>query len=283
MNNCSEYGCISIATQIVHTQFGVKMYCDMHFRNKIQILKPQRTVKIISEAVVELKNLVHEASFKILLESAQTIKAVQLKTQTDLEILSQFFNDSRTQIELFESKELNLTEDFSIILNGEPHFLNHFKELSKKLKDFENNFKSKSIQSHCWKPIEKKHEKKITIPKLEINYEELNSDTTSLPIKITPIKKNYNNSVPETLTIPARFPVNNKRVYKIETKNGLIAVPTFIVNQIEEAVQRNLNSVEIYNNGKKTNFIDLVNWKSYKIYDNGEMQSFYYRILPPRT
>ena len=275
---------MSIATQTVHAQFGMKMYCDMHFRNKVQILKSQRTVKTISEAVVELKNLVLEAKSKILLESAQAIKAVQLKARTDFEVLSKFFNNSKDQIELFESKALNLNDEFSTVLSGEPYFLNHFQELSKKLKVFENNFKSKSSLPHCWKPVEKKPDKKIVIPRYEGGaYQELNSDTTSLPVRIAPSKKNYESLVPETLTLPPRLASRNKVVYLIETKKGLVPVPNFIVTQIEEAVERNQSSVEIYNMGKKSNLIDLVNWMSYKINDNGELQSYHYKIHLQRT
>ena len=256
MNNCSELYCNLLATQSLTIRALKQKLCDFHYKTKKNTLinaSISKNLKI-SKAICEFNQIIRETSNRILNESAMTIKAVQIKTQSDLRLLSGLQEEVKGIIALSEIERIVICEKFLNGLQQDCHFLNHFQEMGKMMKRFEDKIKIDFRTS-----------------------DDMNASTVSLN-KIT-IPRIANEELAHSRTIgPDMRPKHGR--YKIETKNGLKTIPDNVSIQIDRALQQRQLWVNIFNGERTSNYIDLVSWKSYKIHPDGSKESYYYKIIP---
>jgi hypothetical protein len=185
------------------------------------------------------------------MESSMTIKAIQIKTQADLNLLNLVKEMIKDSVALDQGGKINFYENFTRNCLQHAHFENHFQELAVKVKKFDE--------------------------KIEIVKKNQDFSAGLMRTKIKIPEKN-NEKFSECLSLPSRAKVTGK--YLIETRNGRKVIPAHIAAQIDRAREKGEHFVNINNGERITNYVDLVNWKSYKITAENEQETYYYRIFP---
>lgn len=256
MNNCSELHCNSLATQVLSIKALKQKLCDVHYKTKKNALintSINKNLKI-SKAICEFNQIIRETSKRILNESAMTIKAVQIKTQSDLRLLAILQDQVKGIIAFSDVEKIVICDKFLNGLQRDCHFVNHFEEMGKMMKRFEDKIKVDAGMG-----------------------EDLNASTVSLN-KIT-IPRINNQELNHSRTIgPDMRPKHGR--YRIETKDGLKIIPDNVSAQIDIALQQGQLWVNIFNGERISNYIDLVTWKSYRIRPDGSRDTYYYKIIP---